>query len=548
MLSSLLLLSTVSLAPAPGAGSLLAAVPEDAYVLVHCRDVGALRARAERNDWYRLLGSSQGEPLLGELASGFRHRTHSELDELLELAAALEGEAVFFDTGSAAGFVTSPPANRAALAGLMRDWMPQGDAAARRTLELAGGSVELFAWPDQLDGWAGRAGHFAAFVDHPQALAIYSGDDSEAVLSALTASVTGLGSDRRAPLVSKYLESGGGAGGGIELFVDFTPLVDAAEAALKDAVEGVLPDPTRLLGLERGTWLHASADVFPGTRVDCRARLRVPPDTLAASLADTFGALPRTLPADLPTGVWCLWALDWDLKLFYRRVRAAYEQAGGEEGLETVDAGLAAARGATGVDPVVDVLNQLAGDFALYLVHPASGEEPPEHDELETLFLLGFQAGLVDGGAFLEALEKVLEVAAIESVFDLEVIEGVDAYVFDGDDEVDGGLAVLPRTFTVAPARRVLENALRALTRAEGASLLDGSRMQAVIDENAGACFLTCVEMTPLRVFLLPELEQGDLLLPPLEDGQPARDPFDAQLIATARRTREGFELQLYTR
>ena len=97
------------------------------------------------------------------------------------------------------------------------------------------------------------------------------------------------------------------------------------------------------------------------------------------------------------------------------------------------------------------------------------------------------------------------------------------------------------------PVLTIPERGLQALTRVEGASSLDGSLMQAAIDENAGACFLSCVEMTPLRVFLLPDLE-GDLRLPPLEEGQPARDPFDSQLISSIRRTRDGFEFRLHTR
>ena len=39
---------------------------------------------------------------------------------------------MFFDPGRVAGFVTEPPAGRAELAGLMRDWLPGGDAVARR--------------------------------------------------------------------------------------------------------------------------------------------------------------------------------------------------------------------------------------------------------------------------------------------------------------------------------------------------------------------------------------------------------------------------------
>ena len=268
-----------------------------------------------------LLGSPHGEPLLAGLAHDFRRATHGDLDDLLELADALEGEAVFFDTGTVAGFVTDPPADRAHLVGLVRAWLPRGDEAARRTLELAGGKVELVAWPDEIDGWTGRAGHFAAFVDHPRAIGIYSGDDYDAVVAAVTEGFTALGAKSEAPLVSSYRGEGGGQSGGVEVFVDFTPLFEQARKAFEAAADGRMPEPTRLLGLEAGTWLHASFDVAPGTRVDCRAKLGLPEDSLSAKLADTFQPLPHTLPADLPGGTWGVWALNWDLKQFYRKAR-----------------------------------------------------------------------------------------------------------------------------------------------------------------------------------------------------------------------------------
>ncbi len=545
MFSSTLLLPLTLLAPVPTEASLLTMVPGGAYTLVHCRDLTALRARAERNDWYRLLGSSHGEPLLGELTREFSLQTHSEADELMALARALQGEVVFFATETVGGLVAEPPTDRAALADAMKDWMPEGDPATRQTLELAGGAVHLAAWPDEPDSWSGRAGHFAAFVDHPRALAILSGDDKAALMAALTECMTRLGAERRAPLVESYLASGGGVGGGVEFFIDFTPLIGQAEAALKDAFEGMLPDPSSLLGLEAGTWLHASADVFPGTRVDCQARLRLPSDTLSAQLADTFKPLPHTLPADLPKGVWGLWALNWDLKLFYQRVRTAFEDSGRGDGLAVVDAGIGMAQGMAGVDPIVDVLNQLEGNFAFYLADPPSVDGEERLGDEERLLSIGFQAGLVDGDTFLTAFEKLIGVGQLEDEFTFEEIAGADAYLLAENDYFEGGFAFLPRAFIIGLSRNVLERSLQALTRAEDASLLDGSRMQAAIDENAGACFLMCVEMTPLRAFM--ELE-GELNLPPLEAGQPARDPFDCQLISTARRTGDGFEFRLQTR
>lgn len=540
-----LLLPLWLLVPRP-AGSLLAAIPEDAYVLVHCADVGALRERAERNDWYRLLGSKEGEPLLGGLLREVRTGTRSDTDGLLAIGRELQGEVVFFDTGTVAGFVAEPPGSRDVLAGLMRDWVPGGEGAVRRTLELPGGPVELVAWPDEIDGWSGRSGHFAAFVERPHALALYSGDDAAAVRAALTRGVEAFGGEGapgdegRAPLVASYLAAGGGRGSAVELFVDFAPLVADARANLERAAEGTLVDPFDLLGLEQGTWLYASADVFPGTRLECRAELHLPADTLVAELADTFQPLPPTLAGDLPTGIWGLWALSWDAHRFYERARAAWEEAGGAQELMMVDGALGLARGRSGVDPVQDVLQQLAGDLAVYLVEPAGPEE-------ESWSALGIHAGLKDGASFRTAFQKLLDVGDLTEVFSVEEVAGVEAYVAQEDAGFDGGIAILQRAFTIALSRRVLEGSLRAQGGVDGASLLDGSRMQAALEGSAGACFLSCVEMTPLRAYLLPELE-GDLRLPPLEEGQPARDPFDAQLLGTVRRTREGFDLRLETR
>ena len=526
----------------PVAPSLLAVVPEEAYVLAHCRDVAALRSRLERNDWYRLLGSRHGQPLVDEFGHTMRRTIHGDAQALTDIAKRLEGESVLFDAGDVAGFATAAPGVRDELAQLMRAWLPEG-AIARKELELGVARVELAAWPDSIDGWRGRSGHFAAFVDHPECLALYSGDDSEAVMAALRTGLAAIGTDTRAPLVAQYLAAGGDRGAGVEVFVDFTHQLQQAEAAIESAAAGALPDPLRLLGLEEGTWLHAHADVFPGTPIDLQVRLHVPPGTLAAELADTFTALPHDLPAKLPAGIWSLWALNWDAKSFYARLRAACEEAGLLQGVGLVDAGVETARGATGVDPVEDVLNQLAGDFAYYFVSPEG--EGLANDRM--LRALGVHVGLVDGDAFLDAFEKLVGVAGMEELFEVEELAGVDTYLFDEADLFDGGLAFRPDALVAAPTRSVLERGLRAHAGEPGGSLLDGSRMQAAIDENAGACFLTCVEMTPLRWLLLPEVE-GEVRLDPLESGVAPRNPFDAQLVSVGRRTAEGFELSVRTR
>ena len=536
-----------SVTAAPEAPSLLATVPESAYILVHCNDIAAVRSRAERNDWYRLLGTEQGEPFMSELARDIQAETHSDLDELLALANELEGEIVFFDAGNVAGFATAPPANSDQLVHLAQDWLPSGTSSARPIIDVGAATVELAAWPDEIDGWNGRAGHFAAFVNHPEMIAIYSGDARDDVMAVVSECVARLEPKANAPLVSAYLENGGGKSSGVEVFIDFTPLVDDAEAELARAVEGILPDPTDLLGLEHGTWLHVQADVFPGRQVECTATLRIPPETLAARLADTFRPLPHALAASLPSGVWGIYALHWDVKQFYQRARASVEEAGRGEGLESLDAGREVARGLADVDPIVDVLNQLAGDFVAYMVEPPDLEITELTEDERVFSMLGFYAGLVDGSAFHTAMEKLFEAGALENYFDVQELAGVDAYLIADDSTLDGGIAFMPHAFSVALSKRVLERGLKALSRSDGASLLDGSSMHATIDANSGACFLVCIEMTPLRKFLMAGSPQ-DLLLPPLEDGSPARDPFDSMLVGSARRTRTGFEFSLATR
>ena len=532
-------------APVQPADGLLSVVPVKAYALAHCRDFAGLRTRAEANDWYRLLGSEHGEPLLSDLLRELGNGTHSDAEVLLGIADELRGEVVFFDTTTVAGLVSTAD-NRAALAGRMSAWIPGDGSVGRRTLEIAGGRVELVAWPETIRGWTGRAGHFAAFVDHPDALALFSGDDSEDVLATVTECLGRLGGGTPAPVVTSYLEAGGGQGGGVELFVDFTPLAAKASDALKDAVDDFLPDPTSLLGLERGAWLHASSDVFPGSRVEHRARLHLPDSRLMTALADTFAPLPSTLAADLPTGVWGMYALNWDLASFYAKVRAAYEEAGMGEGLATIDGGLQAANGLTGVDPIVDVVNQLEGVFAFYFAEPG---EPYSEDEPRDEWLwrsIGFTMSLVNGADFLDTLESLMEVGSMGERLEWQELMGADAYLF-GDDDFDGGFAILPKSFTIAATRNLLDRSLAALTRAPDSGLPFGSILQGALDENRGACFFAAVEMRPMRVFMLPE-SGDDLSLPPLVEGDPARDPFDAHLVTTARRTADGFDFHLYTR
>jgi hypothetical protein len=541
MLFSFLL---AGIAPQAPVSSILAVVPDDAYALVHCRDIPALRSRVERNDWCRLLGMPEGGPFLRSITSEFGSLKAKDSDSLWAIAGVLAGETVLFDTGSVAGFVTEPTEDRKQIAELMHAWLPNNGVVPRRTVEIHGATVEFAVWTDALPG---RTGHIAAFVNHPNGLALYSGNDEESLLATLTSGITSLGSDHRAPLVASYLTNGGAQSRGVEAFIDFAPFLGEAERALENAVGVPFPKAAKLLGLDKGTWAHLSLDVFPGKTIDARAHLHIPPGTLSAKLADTFLPLAPDLSVDLPRGSWGLLAVNWDIGEFYQRLRQGFEEAQLAKGIETVDQGIGAAKALTGVDLIDDVLMQFAGDFAIYLLAPPTSDG--EADWESELLTFGFQAGLKQRDAFQSALETLLG-AGFESYFTFLDLEGAEALVLGDEDhlgDINGGIAFFPKSFTLALSRANLRKSVLALSRVENASVESSSLLGAAIGENQGACFLTYLEMTPLRRYWM-EGSDTEVLLPPLEEGQPARDPFDAQLIGSVRRTGAGFELRVQTR
>ncbi len=535
--------------PTTQEASILAMVPESSFMLVHCEDFAALRSRAERNDWVRLLGSKKGAPVMEEWAREFNRETDTDFDELLALGKELHGESVFFLNGPVAGFLTTASADRTSLVEAMRAWLPEaGPEAVSRIRRLGNAQVELVAWPEkEAWGWADRRGHFAALVDHPHVLGLFSGDDVDSLVATLEASLAGFGTDRRAPVVAGFEAARAKAPRcqGIEAFIDFSPFVAEAERELARAMEGIFPDPTGMLGIDEGLWLHAQSDVFPGIRVDGSAFLNIPQGTLAASLADTFQPLPTDLPTKLPTGIWSLYALRWDLKLFWQRTRAAFEERHGADSLQAVDGGLNAAKSLSGVDPIVDVIEQLEGTFAFFTTDLS--DEEKEDDWLD-FSEFGLLATLVDGDAFLDAFERAIGGKPFEDELDLIDIAGVDVYVPREEDSFDGGIAFMPREFVFGFGRGTLTRTLRAVTGAEGANLLDGSDLQGALDQNQGCCFFLGQNLSEMRKRHGYGFK-SDTTLPPLEGEEQGRDPFEGTyLIHTTRRTPDGFRFELHTK
>ena len=537
---------TLQPAPAQAEASILAAVPADSYVLAYCADFDGLRSRVERNDWYRLLASETGTPLLLDIASEFDSETGTDLLELLKVGKHLHGESVFYLTQSAAGFVTVPPTNRGGLAEAMHEWLPDpGPQAVAKQVELGGAQIEFVAWRDsEAYGWNARKGHYAAFVDHPRLMGLFSADDAGALLATIEASLASIEAETRSPLVQQFEAARAGKPScyGIETFVNLSPFVEEAEQELTDMLDGVVPDPTGMLGIDGGIWLLAASDVYPGSRIDCSAWMNIPTGTLAASLADTFEPLPVELPAQLPRDLANLWACRWDLKVFYKSVREALQNKHGEGGLEQLDQTLEMAKAMGGIDPIDEVINQLDGTFALFTMRTSAnraGRDPFNYHGL------GFLASLENGGAFLAAFERLVsDDGPLESILDLTTIEGTDVYVTGVED--DGfGVAFLPQAVLFG-LRETMPRSLRALTGIPDSNLLDGSEFRAALDQNQGCCALAIHDLAGMEA-VANERMDGSFTLPPEEGEETGRNPFDALVVFSVRRTPEGFRFELHT-
>jgi hypothetical protein len=286
------------------------------------------------------------------------------------------------------------------------------------------------------------------------------------------------------------------------------------------------------LGLEANTWLLTTSDVFAGSRIDCKGWLNIPKGTLGAELADTFKPIAPDFAAELPRELDMVWMLNWDLAECYRRARAALEERNGAESLRPLDEAANAAKAITKTDPIRDVLEQLAGHFALYSMQVLSGES--HHGAL---------LRIRDGNTMMRAFENLLDSGPLESTFDLSTIEDVDVYsVMDYRGEPWFGLAFLPRAMMIAESS-ALPAALRAATGAEDAGMMSRSVYQGGFDRGQGSCFMALLSMGKMMSLLdLPM----DAMEAPGESGASSTGAlFDSLLHFTARRTETGFTFEL---
>jgi hypothetical protein len=540
---ALLPLVHATVPPAPVGEGVLGVVPEEAFALFHAADLAALQERALQNEWVELRGSKAPDPLLIEVDSMLQDGMQLRPEAIWGVASKLRGETVLYLTPDGAALFTSAPEPRDEARTAFRELLSSASSGPGRRVQTQVGAASVEVGVTQ-GAWDPRAQSHGkrhlALVDHPLGLGLFTARSGEALEAAVAGAIGGLESGRRAPLVTRFLAARAGVPrtGGVELFVDGATLAGSFAGDLADLL-GEDEVPVRdLLGLDETSWLHASFDLFPGRRVDCRGVLHLPEGSFAARLADTFSALPADLASRLPSDLSALWSLQWDTLAFYRALHSGIEEALGEESAARLEAGRAAAGAMLGADPVEGLLAEMDGTFSVF-VREVEGDR--------TLDGLGFLVGVREGLRFQESLEALVDVAFADEL-ELDDVDGVDVYRGKGgrpEGDTGGGLAFPPREFIAALRGKTLDRHLRALGGDLEASAAQ-ERVGQILTDERGSFLTFATELGWLRrsrnasLFGAGGIPRGS---------EPDSSPLDrAWLIGTAERTRAGVEFELEIR
>lgn len=566
----------LSLSPAPGSDpsaagapvqALLGALPTGSHGVLYCESLPRLREGAAQNTWYR-LGRSDAGDLWRELAHDALREGPAEVGRLGELVRTtwdrLPGGALFFAGPEGGGLALATAGLEGELDELLALVLAEARSEGVRTeLQHQGFTLECLAPPGAAwvvpaedgapapegrealaPGGAAQAGPALVVARGAGHLLAFAGPAAGSTLALARASIDGLATGRGEG-AARFLAARAATGaGGLEFFLDFSNMMEAARARLEGARDVLDVDPVTLLGLEGETWLFGSITPYPGDRVEARGRLAVPPGGLAARVLRTLAPLPSDLLARIPAGAWNLGALGWNVGAFLDLVGEAVAQARPEG--PTLENALEAAKAALGVDVRRDLVDTLSGLFLTYgTARPSSDPAQSLENLLDSVFVLG----LTDGARFQDALESLLDVAGVLDGLESEEVEGCDTYRVSSqmaeDLGVRAGLAFSPRALVFSPRHTLLAPALSALAGAEGAATLTSDPRWAGLQNLAlGAVAFGALELS----FLEPMLVPGGLPEGLGREGEVAPDPFGRLLVWSIRPSSAGLDYWLGTR
>jgi len=472
----------------PPSELLLRAVPQDAFLLVSASELDGLRASAAENAWSKLLGDPELAPVRAWLDARLREglkkaRDEAGVDPLAFAGAMHEAVGLFFAQDEAgrmcSGFLARPGEEHAAFDGMVDTLLEHvagkfaessesyRDVALRVFEKLPGAAEEEEAEHDL---------SHQVFLESDGLTALVGGESRETALALAHGVIDRTRAEGGAEglLASEvYREARGSAPrpGRVELFVDLQRAIAMGmkEAPPEEEDQKILD----ALGVPGLRWLHASADVGEGERLDLDLALRLPDQGYLRRWADLLGALPRDTARLLPRESVSIALYGYDLARLYR---SAWEFAG-----EIAPDEAKAARGQFdqalqsfgGLDPEAHFIDQLSGEFATFsmpvpeeefmaspsaaMVH-ATGEKPKGP-------LLGeaYVIGLKDPETVEVFVEDALKLTPMGELVDSEEFQGNTIY------QLEMGPMTLSWAFTAKHGvLSMFPTALRAALRLAG--------------------------------------------------------------------------------
>ncbi len=535
-------------APATAQSRLLEQVPADAHTVAHLQDATVILEQVKRNDVYRLLGDEAGEPLYDQL----RGMSADGFDDMINLGQVLAGEAVLFSAKQGTGLMVEPRGDRVALMAALRSFTDTPPAGEGMAVQQLGEHQIESSVPLDLDPASGARGREAievsgasptpvkVMISGPRILAALQGDKAS-VQAWAAALCSDMPQPALAPLARKLRSARAlhGPAGQLEVFADLSFFQAEAAEALKAAGEGMLIDPSRLIGLDENAYLYGSFALPAGMNIDLRLHLQITPGTLLAKLADTMRPLPSDLLGRIPAEVTGLHVMNWDFNRCYAQLLEALREDSQERGADQIDQVVAAGSALAGSELEEEFFGQFTGVFGLFFMPPLEALSLADMQEsLLGVFLhMGIFARVRDADAIMEVVDAMLGAvranlagSADERGFEVMSLEEAAPY--------DGGLAFGANHFLATVTRRVMDASLTTFGGETERSLLAGSKLRSIFDGQQGAAAISAFRLGMLRE-LLREEERG-VELPEGMEGL-----YDTYVVSTVRRVRTGFDLRV---
>jgi hypothetical protein len=488
---------------------LLRAVPKDAVFVASIPRVAELRARAAENAWVKMLRDPLLAPMWQSLSGEGSELSVMELGRLDGVLAELDGLCVFVEPGPDGveiGLLLAPGPERAELDRWLDHLMPgRGvvDRAAQDGLEIEvreledSGSATHLAHLELagLSAWLQGAGRARVLERAREVAARWnSAPGSECILA----------SERLADA-----RRDAGARPAIELYADLGAIVQRA-------IEEDPPDETgakilAAIHVQGLSWARGGFDVGAGERFDLELAAKLPDQGFLRTWAGFLGPAPKGLARRIPRDVSSVSLGRIDLNGIYRSVLAMLEEAAPAQ-FQEMRAGVEMLNQSIGVDIEADILDQLTGDYASFvLAEPQTAGEGELHSGMAlgltgmilprgmmTLATTAYMIGLKDPGIVEQAFSDLLATAGVGEV---DVTEHGDFEVSSIPIEGDFGprWAFLDDHVLVAVSDGPIDAALGMHAESAPPSVLDHPLLRPALDGSAGEA---CVSVADTRAWV----------------------------------------------